>query len=250
MSKLMVGSWSVALVLAMAPQTPAQEEVRAIVEKAIKAHGGAEKLDSGKASVTKSKGTLEIMGMSLGYTQQIQVQPPAKFKEAMDLDINGMKIAVITAYDGTSGWLSANGMVQDLPENILAEVKEAVYGIGAARFTNLLKDKKYVLSPLGEAKVNDRPAAGIKVASEGHRDINMYFDKATGLLAKAESRKMDFMSNQEVNEERIVTDYQVIDGLKIAKKVLVNRDGKKFIEAEITDIKFVDKIEDSEFQKP
>jgi hypothetical protein len=250
MHKLMVGSWSVALVLAMAPQTPAQEEVRAIVEKAIKAHGGAEKLDSGKASVTKSKGTLEIMGMSLGYTQQIQMQPPAKFKEAMDLDNNGMKIAVITAYDGASGWLSANGMVQDLPENILAEVKEAVYGIGAARFTNLLKDKKYVLSSLGESKVNDRPALGIKVASEGHRDINMYFDKATGLLAKSESRKMDFMSNQEVNEERIVTDYQVIDGLKIAKKVLVNRDGKKFIEAEITDIKFVDKIEDSEFQKP
>jgi hypothetical protein len=32
--------------------------------------------------------------------------------------------------------------------------------------------------------------------------------------------------------------------------VLVNRDGKKFMEVEVNDVKFLDEIDDGEFKKP
>jgi hypothetical protein len=70
------------------------------------------------------------------------------------------------------------------------------------------------------------------------------------LLAKTESRKLDGQTMQEVDEERIVTEYQDVDGQKAAKKLVVNHDGKKFMELEVSDIKFLDKVDDSEFQKP
>src|SRR5207253_1605637 len=96
-----------------------------------------------------------------------------------------------------------------------------------------LKDKSVELSPLGEVKVNDRPAVGVRIASKGHRDLNLYFDKETGLMAKIERQALDTQTMQMVTEERIIQEYQVVDGMKVAKKVLVNRDGKKFTEAEV-----------------
>ena len=115
---------------------------------------------------------------------------------------------------------------------------------------NFVGDKNYTISPLGEIKVNDGAAVGIKVASKGHRDVNLYFDKQSGLMVKRETRALDLQNQQEVSEETFIRDYQDKEGLKTAKKVDVFRDGKKIMEAEILDVKFVDKLDDSQFQKP
>ena len=40
------------------------------------------------------------------------------------------------------------------------------------------------------------------------------------------------------------------EGMKIAKKLLINRDGKKYMELDITEVKFLDKVDDSEFKQP
>ena len=91
---------------------------------------------------------------------------------------------------------------------------------------------------------------GIKVSTNGHKDINLYFDKETGLMVKMEHRTLDLQTQQEVAEERILLEYQDVGGLKTAKKVLINHDGKKYLEAEVTEVKLEDKIDDSEFGKP
>jgi hypothetical protein len=58
------------------------------------------------------------------------------------------------------------------------------------------------------------------------------------------------MTGQEVNEERIVDEFTEVDGVKMAKKMHILRDGKKYLELETEEIKLVDKIDKSEFQKP
>src|SRR5262249_31781195 len=141
-------------------------------------------------------------------------------------------------------------MVMDMDENLLEIVKDSLYGMRLAQQVFVLKDKSYELALLGEVKVNDRPAVGVKVSSKGRKDVNMYFDKETGLMAKFEHRTRDAMSGQEVGEERIILEYKEVDGLKTAKKVLVNRDGKKFLEAEVNEVKFLDQLDDAEFGKP
>jgi hypothetical protein len=103
---------------------------------------------------------------------------------------------------------------------------------------------------LGEVKVKGRPAVGVTASRKGAKDINLYFDKETGLLAKVEMRRRDLMSGEEVTEERIITEYQEAEGRKVAKKVEVLRDGKAFLEAEVTEVKVLEKVDDSEFAKP
>jgi hypothetical protein len=113
-----------------------------------------------------------------------------------------------------------------------------------------LKDSAYELSGLGETKVLDKPAVGIRVSRRGHKDINLYFDKDSGLLVKFDHRTMDFKTMQEVSVEHIVAEYQDKDGLKEPKKGIVNRDGKRFIEAEVVEVKYLDNIDDTQFSRP
>ncbi len=103
---------------------------------------------------------------------------------------------------------------------------------------------------LGEIQVKGKPALGVRVSREGKKDISLYFDKATGLMAKAEMRKRDIMSGQEVTEERFVLEYQNLADRKVAKKVEVQRDGKPLLEAEVVDVQVVEKLDDSEFAQP
>ena len=46
----------------LARPAAAQNDVKAVIEKAIKAHGGEEKLSKYKASTMKGKGKISLMG--------------------------------------------------------------------------------------------------------------------------------------------------------------------------------------------
>jgi hypothetical protein len=201
-----------------------------------------------QAVQAKAKGTI-YSPIEIPFTQQSSVQYPDRFKETVEGEVNGQKFSVITVYDGKKGWISINGQTKELDDNILAAVKEAVHLMQITRMA-FQKDEKCELSTLGEMKVNDRTALGVRISAKGHKDVNLYFDKETGLMAKAEFQSTDPASGKEFAEERIITEYQKVEGAQIPKKVLINHDGKKFMEAEITEQKFVEKIDDSEFGKP
>jgi hypothetical protein len=164
----------------------------------------------------------------------------------------GQNVAVVTAFNKDKGWYQANGQTMDMDTKMLDAMKEALYVMRVARVTALRdnKDKAVEVSLVGEDKVDGRAVVGIRVASQGHNDINLFFDKETGLLTKFVHRTADPLSGQQITEERIIQEYQDVDGLKVAKKALVNRDGKKFMEVEVLEVKLTDKVDDSEFAKP
>jgi hypothetical protein len=242
-----LGIASLAVGLFLAGGVRAQDDVWPIIDKAIKAHGGANKLNKQTAMQVKSKGTLDLFG-GIEFTQDMSAYA-GKFKDVMQMQVNGQNITVTTVYDGSKSWISANGMDVDLGEKVQDEIKQAVHVMGLARLT-VLKDKKYRLGGLGESQVEGKPAVGVKVVLDGFKDVNLYFDKASGLLVKVERQALDSQSMQEVSEERIIQEYQEVEGTKAPKRILVNREGKKFLEAEVLEVKLLDKLDDSEFAKP
>ncbi len=240
-----------AVCLVLAPAARAADETRAVLDKAIKAHGGEDKLNKQLALHTKSKGTLDLPGVgNTEFTQEGFVQMPDKFKEVLQLQIAGQTIPVITVFDGKNAWVNVNGQNQELDDKASGEFKQIGHMMAVGRLTPLRDAKKFELSPLGESKVNGRAAVGLRVVSKGNRDVNLYFDKESGLLAKIERQALDAQSGQEVAEERIITEYKDLDGYQVPKKVVVNRDGKKFVETELLEAKSVDKHDDSTFAKP
>jgi hypothetical protein len=229
-------------------RSAAQDDVRSIIDKALKAHGGAERLAKVTSAQSKSKGTLHILD-GFKYTSESFVQLPNQVKTVMQLEVNGMNITQIQILDGDKAWIHVNGKTEELQDKLLNEMKEGFYAERIASLTPL-KDKEYQLSPLGSAKVDGREAVGVRVASKGHRDINLFFDKESGLLVKVEHRALDALTKQEVSQEEILSDYKDYAGIKRPGKALVLHDGKKFLDAEVTEFKIVDKFDPGVFAKP
>jgi hypothetical protein len=224
-----------------------QDEARAILEKAIKAHGGEEVLRKHPATIIKAKGKMELFD-GVEIQQTIAFQQPNKFRNELSFTINGMEIRTVGVYDGKKAAIEVNGKKADF-DKLDEAFRDAAVLINAFELYPL-KDKSYELTAVGEVQVNGKPAIGIRAAKKGQRDVTLYFDKTTHLLARAEHRTVDVMSGQEVTEERIITDYKKVDGIPTPMKGIINRDGKKFMEAEVIEYKTFEKLDDSQFTLP
>jgi hypothetical protein len=236
-------------VLVLAAGVRADDDVKAIITKAIKAHGGEEVKNKYKAGQMKVKGKIELLG-GLEFTQESSYMLPDKFKESIDMEVMGQKVHVVTVYNGKKIQIEANGKEINVEDKVKDVIKDTLYVMKVSQMTSLLKGKDFELSALGEVKVEGKPAVGVLVKSKGQKDVSLYFNKETGLLAKVEHRTVDPMTGNEITEERIVAEYGKTDGVPTPKKVLINHDGNKFMELEVLETKQLEKLDDSEFAKP
>jgi hypothetical protein len=239
-----------ALVLATAARAD-DKEMKALLDRAIKAHGGAEKLDKYLASTMTIKGKVNVMGQDIDFEGQWSVQLPDRMRNEIELEIMNNKIKQVTVLNKDKGWISALGTTTEMTKEMLDEAREDMHsGSLAGQLTPLTK-KGYKLSPLGETKVNGRPAIGMLVQREGSRDFNMYFDKKDGLLVKTEGQSKDFQQGgKEVSREIIYSDYKDYEGMKIASRMQMKQDGKDFLTGEISNVKVIEKLNDDVFTKP
>ena len=251
MSRLLMSLCSVAaLVVVSGGVRAADDDAKAILTKAIKAHGGEEYLTKNKAARMQNKGKLTIPGVGeTDFTQDLAYMLPDKLKDTLELTIGGRKISIVTVMNGDKLSIEAAGKAVDITDDIKKALKDAQHMMTVGRMVPLLKDKSYELSIFGEAKVEDKPAIGILVASKGKKDITLFFDKKTNLLAKIEHRTVEAGTGNEIGEERIILEYKIKDGIPFPKKVLVKHDGKTFLEAEMVESTMLEAIDEAEFKK-
>jgi hypothetical protein len=239
-------------VLTLTGARPARAEgdkdVKAVIAKAIEARGGAAAIAKDKASTAKVKGKLH-QPFEGDMTATVQSQLPDKMRMDMKIKVMGMDVAFVQVVNGDKGWLVANGQTIDMPKSMLTEARDKFYADHVTDLRNVT-DKDIKLSSLGESKVGDKAVVGVRVSSAGHPDINLYFDKGTSLLLKTEVKGKDSMSGAEYTEETFFHDYKKVNGLMVAHKVDIKRDGKPFAETEATEITAEEKFPDKTFGKP
>jgi hypothetical protein len=225
------------------------DEARALLAKAIKAHGGAKALATLSTFQQKGKGQL-FAPFEAPFTAEIFSQAPDKNKLALEVELKGATHTYIKVLNGAKGWVrdftrKTNPMdAEDLAEAQQMMTVERAIGLVA------LTDKGYQLSSLGKAKVEGRDAVGLRATKERCRDVSLFFDSATHLLLKVEYRALN-LNKEEVTQEKLLSDYKTLPrGLKVPGKMVINNDGKRFVEFEITETTAVDRHDDSVFAKP
>jgi hypothetical protein len=235
----------------LAGRATAQDEPKKLIEKGITALGGAKNLAKLQAVRTKSTGKLEVMGLSLTYTDEATFQAPGKHRHKVDVEVMGKTISVVSVYNGGKAWLRFDGKTQELKEEqVLKGIREELHARRVLRLTPLLRDKAFTFSPLGEVKVNDRAAIGIKVSCKGQKDIDLFFDKENGLVVKTVHTGLDPGTMKETLLESHYSDYKEVDGVQVPHKTVVRHNDKPLAETEVTEIKVGETIDDSEFEKP
>lgn len=249
MMKLLSRGLAVALLLGLTGPAWAQGDAKAVIEKAITASGGAKNLEKLKATRTQGKGTVSIMGQEFPFTIDLYQQMPDKARTVLKLNINGMDINIVQILNGDKGWAQIQGMTMDADADAIGQMKASAY---AARLSTLtpLQGGGFTLTGLGETDVKGKPAVGVKVASAGQKDVNMYFDKASGLLIKLTRPGVDPVGKKAVTQDEYYSDYKDFEGVKQPTKMVVHHDGNLFMSAELNQITIVPMFEAKMFARP
>ena len=220
-----------------------EQQAREILNKAIEAAGGEAALAKYKAATWKEEGTYYGMGEGVSYTGEYAIHYPDQFKMVIT-DV----FAIVANKD--KGWLRMEGQTREMSAEDLAETKEQIH---AAWVTTLipLKDPKYRMELAGEKTLGTRQTVGVKISCDGHRDVTLYFSTRGHLLAKSETTvKSDELGGKEVLEEITYNGYRRIDGVLTPLFSRVERDGEKYVDSRITEMKYAESLDDSVFARP
>jgi hypothetical protein len=132
----------------------------------------------------------------------------------------------------------------------LKDFKEMSNVVEATHLITPLLDKKYKLALIDEAKVDGKPATGIRVSREGFRDLKLHFDKQTHLLVKMERQGLDPLVGMQCQETRLYKSCQKMNGRMVPGSVALLRDGKLVLEMQILDYTVLNEIDPREFARP
>jgi len=223
------------------------KESRAIVEKAIEAHGGQDALKKYVAGKTTVKGNMSMFKMDVPFSGEVLHALPEQLKMQLSFEIAQQKIKLVQTINGKSIATTVNGEVKKLSDEEKAELKQALLIQEVSALLPLLEGKKFTVKALKDGKVGDAPVSVIRVSAEGMIDTDFAFDKKTGLMVKS-SRQALSETGAKVLEESVMSDYKKSGGVLIPMKVVVTRDGEKFMTMTITEAKVLDKIDPKEFE--
>jgi hypothetical protein len=253
MDRRWVVALAVVMLLSASPAARSQDkEALALIRKGIEAAGGQKVLESLKAAQSKSKGTIHYPPPTgdVAVTAEEFLQLPDKVRSNIQAVVGGRTEAVVVVYDGQKGWIQKSGKTEELDAKGLAEMKATLYESRVGGLLELLKDKDFQLTPVGEAKVDGRPAVGLLVKHAGQRDIRLYFDKGNGLLVKSATLALDPLSGKEVPQEKVFADYKAVNGRQVPHKVAITQDGKRYMEVDIAEVRIVERLDPALFTRP
>ncbi len=225
------------------------KDTKTILDKAIKALGGEEKLSMIKAATWKAKGKINFGGNENEFTSQSTVQGADHYRSEFEGEFGGNKVKGVVVLAGDKGWRKFGEMGSELDKDALANEKRSLYLQMIPATLLVLKEKAYKVEAAGEEKVGDKPAVAIKVMTPDGKDFKLSFDKESGLPVKLVAKVIGFMGD-EFTQETTYRDYKDFEGIKKATKIESKRDGEKFVEVEITEFKLLDKVDPKTFTEP
>jgi hypothetical protein len=220
----------------------------AIVDQAIKAHGGQEQLEKTQLMTRSARGTTSFIDKDVPFTDEWIRQLPDRWRQTVQVGPPGQQTQVLVVINGDKGWQSASGQVAELEKPRLTALREEGYLHWLATLIPLKKDNAFTLASLPDARVGDQDTAVVKVSRQGHADARLYFDKQTHLLVKAEHRARD--AGLVVTKEYAYSDFKDFDGVKLPTKSVELTDGKKMTEVSEFTYKFLSRVDDNQFTRP
>ena len=217
------------------------EKAKALLDQAIAAKGGLEKLRGIKTIVAKQTLTNpEAPGRSTVTLNYLQY--PDRFR----IETNAGESAVITGYDGTEAWMKDPRAVRAAPEQVAREARATLRRDSVALLL-AAKDGKLTPRLLPDVKdASGRVDHALEISGPDLNPIILYIDPATGLI-----RKQVFTADvpgRPIVEEQF-SDYRAVDGVQIPFTAS-RKAGPVTLERKVTDIKFNTPIDPALFKRP
>jgi hypothetical protein len=217
------------------------DDANAIIEKAVTALGGREKLEKIHGAEVRTKGTISVAGNEGAVTAHGIGQDMDHYRGEFVADLGGNKIEGTTVINGDKGWRKFNGEVTPLDDRALKAEKRMIYLQLVAGNPTLLGRKGF--------KVAKAADGAVTAAGPDGKEFTISFDPQSGLPAKVVATVTAFGGN-DVKQETTYSDFKEFGGIKRATKVESKRDGEPYLKQELVDIKWLDSVDPKTFDEP
>jgi hypothetical protein len=219
-----------------------EPDAKAILDKAIEALGGAEKLAKISAFSWTGTVTFKVNGRD-------QVSP-AEFTASGLEQMHRKWRSNVAVVDGDKGWQKGGGTTRQMRPEVLAREKRSIY-LQVIPVTLLpIKGKGFKYEAAGEANVGEKPAVILKVTAPDGKEFTLFFDKETGLPAK-EVSQVAVPGRRDVVSETTFADYKDFGGIKKATKIEFKSSGFGQGGAQtINEFKVLEEVPDGTFAEP
>jgi hypothetical protein len=222
---------------------------RAILDKAIAAHGGEAALSKIAASRAKFKGTGYQGNEKMPVSYEWAFQGLDKMR-TVSLDENG-KPNEIEVLNGAEGWCKEGGKPAEAISEAQRKSRSELIYVDWISYLTPLKGTEFRLTTLPEITVAGHKASGVLVHHPKHDDVKLYFDNDTHMLVKYDRRFDNVDAGKVFDEETTYSEFREVNGTKQAFKIATYWDGTKVCDGSFESIELFDKpLDDKLFAKP
>jgi hypothetical protein len=241
------------LAVALATNLSVAAEPKAVIEKAIEAHGGRKLLEKYPAAKVSFTGEMTVMGQNATMSGT-NTTDKGKIKVEIEMSIAGQKVKIVQMASGdkTQVRLSVGGMNVDAPvtEGQKEELKLSSHYAEITTLVPLFDETKFELKSEADEEVEKKKADVVSVKLKAHdRTLKLYFDKESKLLVMV-AREGIVPGSQDDKKGKLATllgDYKKQDGVMVPMKITSKVDGEVFLTATVTEHVNLEKTDAKEF---
>jgi hypothetical protein len=222
-----------------------EQAAKVILDKAIMALGGEERLSKIKAFTVKGKGTVVFEGNDIPFTFETTANGIEQYRSTYEGEFGGEKFAGATVIDGGKGWRKLDDDIQKLEGESLDNEKRSAYLEVVPILLTILKGERFKLDLAAEEKAS----TGLKATGPDGKDFTIRFDKESGLPISLSAKVVD-VEGKEFTQATTLEDYREFEGIKVATKSSSKKDGERYVEVDGMEFKVLDKVEPDTFAEP
>jgi zinc protease len=218
------------------------DSAEAVIDRAIAAKGGLEKLRSIKTIVVKQTLVTQAPQGESRVDTTNYIQYPDRFR----IETNTPNGQMLQGYDGAQAWMKNQGRVYDAAE---AQAREAKAGLRREVVSLLLaaKDGTVKARLLPDRKEPDgRVSRAVEISSPDLNPIVLYIDSTNDLVVE-QTYFADAPGRPLVAD--MFSDYRAVDGVQIAFAA-ARKVGPVTVERHVTDVKINTPLDVSLFKRP
>jgi hypothetical protein len=240
---------ALAVLLASSPtRSPADEGADAILDKAIEALGGKERLDKAEALSISYNGTHLHRAEETDASWKLTFRGTDHMRHERKIgDFHDLFVVA-----GNKGWLGNGTEFETDPEmktdTPLDQERRLLHLYLVPIRPVVLRGRGYNYESAGEAMVGGRPASALKVTDHQGEVFTIDFDNESGLPVRLRARI--YAQGREYDQEMRYSDYKDFGGIKKATKVETRHNGVTISQQELTEFKVLDKVDPDTFAQP
>jgi hypothetical protein len=230
--------------------SPDDAQVTAILDKAMEAIGGEDKLRTLEAATWKGKGQIMLGdGKEHEFTSQTTIHGFDRFRSELEVRFSdATTLKMLTILNGAKVWYTV-GDLSLYPDAGAARLHRTLdltmIPLALARCKRL----GFKVEAAGEEQIGGQPAVVLKVKYPDGKDIAIAFDKVSGLPVKAVGTVFN-VPGQEVTQETTYGAYRGFGGIQIATRLEIKINGKPSRKQELTEFKVLDRVDPATFSVP